>query len=438
MNSRYAQFLTLITVMGMFFYGCNHPESDGFEIADNGVLYKVHYRGNDTVRPKETDLVTVAMDYRLDDTLLFTSKSLNEAFEFPMIKPMFVGDLYDGLKLMGVGDSMTFKVVADSFFIHTAQLTSLPDFVQAGSPMYFDVKLLDHISQEAFEKNKQDDEDSLIRQYLKENNLIIHPMASGLYFLPLKMGTGQRPDTGDMCRVLLTVKLLDGTQLYSNMDGSNPLDVEFGKGFDTKGFMEGLGMLRVGGRALLIVPSKIGVGNTGKNGVAPYTPVQYEIELARIASVELVKEERRQRIAEQEKEDKRRELDEPSRIRRYVKENNITVAPSGTGLYYMELVKGEGPLAQLGDSVWVHYKLYTIDGKLLESSYEGGNEPFRFPLGSGVVIKAWEEALFQMRKGGRANILTPSSLAYGKRKLRNGIKPYSPLYFELELVDIKK
>lgn len=425
-------------VLGIFLYGCSNHKTTRFEKADNGVLYKVHYRGNDTVRPKETDIVTVAMDYRLEDTLLFTSKSLNEAFEFPMIKPMFVGDLYDGLQLMGVGDSMTFQVVADSFFLKTAQLTSLPDFVQAGSPMYFDVKLLKQISLEAFDKNKQDEEDTLIQQYLKENNLVIHPMASGLYFLPLKRGTGQRPDTGDMCRVLLTVKLLDGTQLYSNMDGTYPLDVEFGKGFDTKGFMEGLGMLRVGGRALLIVPSKIGVGNTGKNGVAPYTPVQYEIELARIASVELVKEERKQRKAAEEKENKRRELDEPSRIRQYVKENNITVTPSESGLYYIELRKGEGPLAQAGDSVWVHYKLYSIEGKLLESSYDANNEPFRFPLGAGHVIKAWEEALLQMRKGGRANILTPSSLAYGKRKLRNGIKPYSPLFYELELVDIKK
>lgn len=423
---------------------CGTGSSHTFVKSDSGVFYTVHERGEDTSRPAESDIVTVHMDYRLDDTLLFTSRSLNKDFEFPLIKPMFEGDVYDGIKLMGNGDSMTFRIVADSFYFNTAQLTELPDYVVAGSPMYFDVKLLNHRSQESFEEERKDEEirlqgeeEEIIKKYLSELDLVIHPQTSGLYYYPLKQGKGKRPDSGDMCRVELTVSLLDGTQLYSNVNSGDPLDVEYGKGFDTQGFMEGLGMLKTGGKALLIVPSKIGVGSSGKNGVPPFTPIQYEMELKRIATIEQVKKERKQRIIEKEKALEQRKLNEPRLIRKYISDNKIDVKPNASGLYFIEAEKGSGDFAQIGDSVWVHYRMYTIEGRQLESSYEN-QDPFRFALGSGTIIEAWKEALLLMNEGAKATILTPSTLAYGKRRLRNGVEPYSPLIYDLELVKIKK
>ena len=111
---------------------CSSGPFTGFEKSENGVYYKIHYRGGDTTTSHDSDWMMVNMDYRLKDTLLFTSKTMDEDFIFPMIKPMFKGDLYDGIKMMNKGDSMSFAIVADSFFLITANTKKLPDVALTG------------------------------------------------------------------------------------------------------------------------------------------------------------------------------------------------------------------------------------------------------------------------------------------------------------------
>ena len=52
------------------------------------------------------------------------------------------------------------------------------------------------------------------------------------------------------------------------------------------------------------------------------------------------------------------------------------------------------------------------------------------------VIKGWHVALKLMSVGSKADVLIPSVLAYGDRKRSEDIGPYTPLLFELELVEI--
>jgi len=128
-------------------------------------------------------------------------------------------------------------------------------------------------------------------------------------------------------------------------------------------------------------------------------------------------------------------LEQP-KIDAYVAENKITVKPTASGLYFIETQKGKGPLAKVGELVTVQYKGTLLDGTPFDSSY-GRPEPFQFVLGMQQVIAGWDEALQLMAKGGKAKILLPSSIAYGGRAA-GPIPPYSPLLFEVELVDISK
>jgi FKBP-type peptidyl-prolyl cis-trans isomerase len=382
------------------------------------------------------------MDYRLEDTILFSSKNMGEPLRFPMIKPMFEGDLYDGLSLMGVGDSMTFAVVADSFFFKTAFLKELPPHVKPGSPLYYDVKLLQVLTEEEHQVEVQKEGDKKLKQemdvlyqYLEENEIKTEPTASGLYFIELEKGKGKKPVAGDMCSVFLTVKQLDGKELYTNFDG-DPLDVEFGKEFDTDGFMEGLGLMREGGKALLIVPSEIGVGPGGKDGVPSFTTITYEVKLDKIKTLEQVKKERAQQKRLKEQQDQERKDAEQSRIDAYLRGNEIQTTPLASGLYFIEKEKGEGPFPVDGDKVKVHYILHTTEGKLLQSSYDQ-NQTFDFELGTGAVIQGWEEAIRLMKKGSKATIIVPSKLAYGSRDRGRDMPAYTPLVFDLELMDIE-
>ncbi len=75
-----------------------------------------------------------------------------------------------------------------------------------------------------------------------------------------------------------------------------------------------------------------------------------------------------------------------------------------------------------------------MDGTLFDSSYSRG-KPIEFELGRGYVITGWDQGILKMRKGGKALLLIPSDIGYGEG--RGQIPPYTPLVFEVELIDVK-
>jgi FKBP-type peptidyl-prolyl cis-trans isomerase FkpA len=123
-------------------------------------------------------------------------------------------------------------------------------------------------------------------------------------------------------------------------------------------------------------------------------------------------------------------------IKKYLRDNKIKVKPTVSGLYNIKTQKGKGPNAQIGDIIFVHYTGKFIDGTTFDSSI--GKSPYIFVLGAGNTIKGWEEGILKMKKGGKSTIIIPSSLGYGENGYSQIIPPYTPLIFELEIVDIKK
>jgi FKBP-type peptidyl-prolyl cis-trans isomerase len=437
--------ITVVIFITTVIFSCTDSKNKGFKIADNGVKYKVHYLGDDNTKASESEIVTVNLAYRLEDSVIFNSSTSDDGpMRFPITKSLFKGDLYDALKLMGTGDSMTIEVVADSFYLVTAALPKLPESVEKGSKLYYDIKLLKHLTSDEWKLEMADlsrenarNEKIYLQNYLVDNSIDAAPTKTGLYFIPIEKGKGAKPDTGDMCQVFLSVKELGNDQLlYSNFE-DRAIDVEYGNEFDTEGFREGLGMLRPGGKATLIVPSWIGVGSAGREVVAPHTTLIYEVKLQAIRSLEEVKKDRAQHKKDKEAEKERLKEEEPSKIANYVKKNNISVEPTESGLYLIETVEGKGENPVDSNTVTIQYIHYDLDGNVLQSSYED-ETPFTYVVGTGAVIKGWEEAVKLMRKGSKSWMLMPSSIGYGDYQRTKEVKPYSPLVFELELIEVKK
>lgn len=107
-----------------------------------------------------------------------------------------------------------------------------------------------------------------------------------------------------------------------------------------------------------------------------------------------------------------------------------------SGLQYDDLVEGNGEEAKPGDQVSVHYTGWLLDGKKFDSSLDR-NQPFEFKLGSGMVIRGWDEGVAGMKVGGKRKLTILSKLGYGDRGAGGVIPPGATLIFDVDLLEIK-
>lgn len=126
---------------------------------------------------------------------------------------------------------------------------------------------------------------------------------------------------------------------------------------------------------------------------------------------------------------------ETKMLSEYLKSANITVAPLPSGLIFIETQKGSGAKPKVGDIGKVNFKVSTIDGNVLFSSYDQGN-PMNWEVGKDFDNKGVTEALSLMSKGSKASIIVPSSLAFGEQGRGAMIPPYTTLLYDLELSSI--
>jgi FKBP-type peptidyl-prolyl cis-trans isomerase len=123
---------------------------------------------------------------------------------------------------------------------------------------------------------------------------------------------------------------------------------------------------------------------------------------------------------------------------KFIEENKSKegVQITDSGLQYIVLKQGSGEKPKLTDRVKVHYHGTLIDGTVFDSSVDKGKP---FETGVGQVIKGWIEGLQLMNVGSKYKFFIPQELAYGANPRPGGvIKPFSPLVFEVELLEIIK
>jgi len=109
---------------------------------------------------------------------------------------------------------------------------------------------------------------------------------------------------------------------------------------------------------------------------------------------------------------------------------------TASGLKYVDLVQGDGPSPQTGQTVSVNYIGTLTSGKKFDSSYDH-QKPFDFRIGTGSVIKGWDEGVMSMKVGGKRKLIVPPALGYGVRGDPPDIPGNSTLVFEIELLSVK-
>ncbi|MFZ5842561.1 MAG: FKBP-type peptidyl-prolyl cis-trans isomerase [Pseudomonadota bacterium] len=100
-----------------------------------------------------------------------------------------------------------------------------------------------------------------------------------------------------------------------------------------------------------------------------------------------------------------------------------------------DLVVGTGKAVVKGALITAHYTGWLEDGTKFDSSHDRG-KPFQCVIGTGRVIKGWDQGLIGMQVGGKRKLFVPAHLAYGERQVGPLIKPNSNLVFEIELLEV--
>ena len=115
-----------------------------------------------------------------------------------------------------------------------------------------------------------------------------------------------------------------------------------------------------------------------------------------------------------------------------------------TELKTIDQKQGTGDEAVAGKTVVVHYTGWLYDpttpdghGQKFDSSVDR-NVPFAFLLGSGKVIKGWDEGVAGMKVGGKRTLVIPPQKAYGEKGAGGVIPPNATLVFDVELIEVKK
>lgn len=255
----------------------------GFKKTDSGLLYKFHVK-NDTRKAEIGDFITVEMTYKTnEDSLLFDGNG--ETIPLELVAPLFPGDINEALAMMSKGDSATFVIRADSFLLKNAKVIRLPDFIDEKSRIIFDIRMhnVQSIEELKLEEEKilmegLNKEEELMNLYILQNNISVDPEMSGLYYVPIRQGTGAQATAGRRVSVHYTGKFVDGTLFDSSYDRGKPVEFELGRGYVIAGWEEGIAKMKKGGKALLLVPSNLGYGE-GRGEIPPYTTLVFEVEL---------------------------------------------------------------------------------------------------------------------------------------------------------------
>lgn len=233
---------------------------------------------------------------------------------------------------------------------------------------------------------------------------------SGLQYVILKKGDGDRPQAGQVVSVHYIGWLEDGTMFDSSVDRGTPFQFPLGQRQVIAGWDEGIALLNEGDKARLIIPSDLGYGESGSPGtIPPNATLVFEVELLGI---------------------------QPGSPESPAEVSDEDYLVSESGLRYFDLETGEGLTPEEGQLVLIHFTAWLEDGTKLGSSIDSG-QPLQYLLGSEELFPGFEEGLETMQVGGVRQLVIPPELAYGEAGAGGGqIPPDATLIFELELLEI--
>lgn len=240
----------------------------------SGLKYIITHKG-DGKKPKQGDKVVVHYTGKfLNDTVFDSSVKRGQPFSFVLGAGQVIKGWDEGIALLQVGDKATFTIPG-ALGYGDRQVGPIP----ANSTLVFDVELLDV-------------KERVLPKPYDLTGKQVQTTASGLQYIMVQEGTGAQAEAGKTVSVhysgyLQGDKPTDlssiGKMFDSSVERGEPIEFPLGKGYVIPGWEEGIALLKIGGKARLIIPYQLAYGEAGKPPVIPAkATLIFDVELINV------------------------------------------------------------------------------------------------------------------------------------------------------------
>lgn len=229
-------------------------ENNEFTTA-SGLKVKITEKGNGKQVIKG-DKVTAHYTGTLEDGKKFdSSKDRNQPFSFKVGTGQVISGWDEGFQLLSIGDKATFTIPSNLGYGANGAGGVIPP----NATLFFDVEVLDAVASPAPKAAVPYD----------VTGLDTIKMQSGLRFLKVESGTGEKAQQGKYVSVHYTGYLMDGKKFDSSVERGEPIEFQLGRGMVIKGWEEGIELMHVGDKMRFIIPSELAYGEKGAPGAIP-------------------------------------------------------------------------------------------------------------------------------------------------------------------------
>lgn len=326
---------------------------------------------------------------------VFQSSLTNSTFAiFQLGTGRMVKGLDEGIQTMKVGEKATFVIPPILGFGKEDS-----GIIPGNSTVYFDIELLNSV------------------------NPFFHPInndtifgKNGIKIIPVLKKEGKKISSEDVVLFDYTGYFFDSLNhpiiFDKSIERGEPAVLRPGSKGLFPGLGEGLTYLTNGEKAIIYVPAKLAFGNKGKGIIPPNKALVYDVHIVKTQQYP------------------------------FFDVSGLDTVNSISGLKYIQVRKGTGVPIDTGSNISVAYTGYVIDSMGLRKIFDSSRESHKnleFILGKGKVIKGFDEGLKGMCLGEGRKLIIPYSLAYGEKGIPDaGIPEKTVLYFDVELIEIKK
>jgi FKBP-type peptidyl-prolyl cis-trans isomerase FkpA len=280
----------------------------------------------------------------------------------------------------------------------------------------------------------QNDENAKLKKYIDAKYPAIKPTADGLYYIEAKQGTGTSVGDSDYVLINTSWYLIDEYTLIGTNDTSlairmNVFPFVSYKGpvkycvrfISVGGLREGLKMMKEGGKAKLIVPSKLAFDGYNFYDIPKYSTLIINIELVRVIKDPIA--------------------DDKHFLNQYLDTLQMTEGNISDGIYMKTDKEGTGDAIQSLDTVSFKF----ID-KAVDTIYALGSSKYlnyKFIIDQDSIFRGLRVAIGKLKKGSEARVLLPYNMVegvpgYARYPWILDVPPYTSLYYHLVINDVKK